>query len=129
MNVRPLKGVRAVRDAFAGPLRVRSGPVAAVGSPGPASPTVSYVVVVPKHRMPRAVDRNRVKRLLRESLRIAALAHHDLQPTSNLATIVVRWQREHARDLRLHSVASHVQVVVDRLLAVTTPSDALGNVE
>ncbi len=129
MNVRPLKGVRAVREAFAGPLRVRSGPVAAVGSRGPASSTVSYVVVVAKHRMPRAVDRNRVKRLLRESLRMAARSHQALRPTSNLSTIVVRWQSAHARGLELSVVANHVQVVIDRLLAVAAPTDAAGGGE
>lgn len=114
MMVRPLKGVRAVREAFAGPLRVRSGPIAAAGVQGECSDALAYVVVVAKHRVRRAVDRNRIKRLMREALRrVAARYHSDGVP---LAAIVLRWQGSVDRRLTLWAILNHVQSVFDALV-------------
>jgi ribonuclease P protein component len=119
MIVRPLKGVRAVRQAFAGPLRVRSGPIAGIGSAANSAHVLSFVVVVGKHRVRRAVDRNRIKRLIREALRAAANTATASGKDNSLATLIVRWQGGSQRTLSFGEVAGHVQGVFDNLLTAS----------
>jgi len=122
MKIRPVKGVRAVREAFAGPLRVRSGPIAATAVVASGSPNMQYVVTVARARMRRAVDRNRIKRILREALRMAAKEQADNIRLVGLQTIVLFWRGDISpRTVGLSDAMPHVKRVV-RQLCTPPPS-------
>lgn len=123
MVCRPLKGAHAFDYVMRSGRRVTSGPLLLSAVPhteqtGPASRAMLRVgVTIGKRVAPRAVDRNRVKRLLRHAVRAFARSSQ-LNGLDHLDAIVVIWrQRPEAPGLlRLADVQHHVDVALTKVL-------------
>lgn len=116
MVVRPLKGFGAFESAVRTGRRVTVGPLSlTVGRSthggGLAGDTVWYGVSVPKRVAKSAVVRNRIKRLLRESLRRVLTDHEEQCRVAGITTIVTIWREapESATLIGLHDVLPVVE--------------------
>lgn len=69
--------------------REPTGRVQVIAMEGDESQVLHYVVVVSRAVCPKAVGRNRIRRLLRESLRIIAQQHPEL--LAPYRTLALRW--------------------------------------
>lgn len=123
MDVRPLKGNDAVAAALRSPLRLSSGPLAVTVTTAEApTATLRYVVSSSKRVVRRAVIRNRIKRLLRESLRKVARIHGELYAQAGLSTIVAIWRTAPSANvrIRLADVEPHVLTVLQQAATRST---------
>ena len=75
--MKPIKGNKKIEALFGSGKRCASSLFNCIFELGEAS-EVGYVVSVPKKNFPRAVDRNKVKRLVREVLRKNADLFNDI---------------------------------------------------
>ena len=75
--MKPIKGNKKIEALFGSGKRCSSSLFHCIFELGEAS-EVGYVVSVPKKNFPRAVDRNKVKRLVREVLRKNAGLFNDI---------------------------------------------------
>lgn len=116
MHISPAKGTRAVREVFAGPLRITSGPLAATVALAECPVvTMSVVVTVGKSRVRRAVDRNRIKRVLRHALRRQSADRHP-ERRPYVAGMVLVWRSIMPKaGIRMADVQRHVQRLFDRI--------------
>ncbi|MCU0330150.1 MAG: ribonuclease P protein component [Candidatus Kapabacteria bacterium] len=116
MQIRPAKGTRAVREVFAGPLRITSGPLAAtVALANRPAETMLVVVTVGKARVRRAVDRNRIKRVLRHALRSHSVTRPaDCSPYVTGMVLVWRSTMPEA-GIRMADVRRHMKRLFDKI--------------
>jgi ribonuclease P protein component len=87
----PLRGRTKREQLFRMGRRWRepTGRVQVIAEEGDESQVLHYVVVVSRAVCPKAVGRNRIRRLLRESLRIIAQQHPEL--LAPYRTLALRW--------------------------------------
>jgi ribonuclease P protein component len=116
MHIRPAKGTRAVREVFAGPLRITSGPLAAtITLAEEPVPAISVVITVGKARVRKAVDRNRIKRVMRHVVR-DIFGTRPPEKVPYLAAMVVVWRSVLPETgIRTSDVRRHMQRLVERL--------------
>lgn len=122
MDCRPLKGFGAFEDTLRSGRRVTSGPLslsAATPAEGAASnDDLLFGVAISKRIARRAVQRNRVKRLLRESVRRHVGPRADEIRAAGFSRLVFRWRQAPSSPMLLHlrDVEPFVQEAVGRLL-------------
>ncbi len=104
----PLRGRSAIEELFRMGKRWRdqSGRLQVIALPRAESPLLRYVVIVARAICPRAVGRNRIRRLLRESLR--TITNDQPELLAPYGAIALRWlaaapvrecKRLHLRDV------------------------------
>jgi ribonuclease P protein component len=131
MIARPVKGHRTFSDAFLKGQRVKAGPLTlsvrcvALGEhPHPGE--IRYGVTVARGRARSAVIRNRIKRLLRESIRRAVRTHAAAFARCGVETVIAVWgtaPRSPGR-ITLHDVQPHLDHLLAKVLtACSDPSD------
>lgn len=108
MVLRPLKGYRSFEEVLRSGRRVTSGPLLLAALPNEASSEVTFVGVgVPKRVAPKAVVRNRIKRLMRASVRACMLESGTLQ-TGLRVVLLWRSAPTHPAEIDLADVQRYV---------------------
>lgn len=108
MVLRPLKGYRSFEEVLRSGRRVTSGPLLLAALPNAESTSETFVGVgVPKRVAPKAVVRNRIKRLMRVSVRACVVETATLQPGLRL---VLLWRSApgHPAEICLADVQRYV---------------------
>lgn len=129
MDCRPLKGFGAFEETLRSGRRVTSGPLsltaALVRDPQAPFDAIRYGVGIPKRIAPRAVSRNRVKRLLRESVRRHVCSRADEIGSSGYDRLVFLWRQAPASPmlLRLSDVEPHVERAIAKLMSTKPRSE------
>ncbi len=99
--------------------REPTGRVQVIAEGGDESQILLYIIVVPRAVCPKAVGRNRIRRLLRESLRTIAQQQPEL--LAPYRTLALRWlstaQGSEWKRLPLHDVLSVVTSALQQQLA------------
>lgn len=105
--------MRSGRRVTSGPLLLSATPRA---SDAPAQP-LSVGVTIGRRVAPRAVDRNRVKRLLRQAMR-SYLIENDTGRLHGVEAVVLIWRQRPAAPglLRLIEVRYHVDMALTKVL-------------
>lgn len=98
-----------------GPLSLTAAPTAEAQA---AHEHIQYGVGIPKRVAPLAVARNRVKRLLRESVRRHVCRRADELSAHGYGRLVFLWRQAPAAPmlLRLRDVESHVERALEKLM-------------
>lgn len=79
-------------------------------------PPVQVLIVAPKRRLRHAVDRNRVKRLMRESYRTQKQRLYDTLKSRN-QKLTISLSYSHTDIYEYHSIEKKVEKVIDKLIA------------
>ncbi|GBD06011.1 Ribonuclease P protein component [bacterium HR20] len=117
----PLRGHAATEELVRRGKRWRdpSGRVQVIALPRAESPLLCYIVIVSRAICPRAVGRNRIRRLLRESLRKIANDHPEL--VAPYSAIALRWLAaapvRECKRLRLGDVLPAVRAALQKPLS------------
>jgi ribonuclease P protein component len=109
MVLRPLKGYRSFEEVLRSGRRVTSGPLLLAAMPNDGSSDVTFVGVgVPKRVAPKAVVRNRIKRLMRVSIRACLLESSTLHAG---VRVVLLWRSapKHPSEIALADVQHYVR--------------------
>lgn len=116
MKIKPLKGHEAFATVFHRGERFVSGPIRCVLRRKVSADSMGLAVgvAVAKKRVPRAVDRNRIKRLLREASRHVLRTIEDEVMDSGITEMVFIWQRSSsmASMISLRDVEPHVRSIL-----------------
>ncbi len=122
ISCRPLKGFGAFEEILRSGRRVTSGPLSLTAeSKQPSIDSAAPILVgvtIAKRIAPRAVMRNRVKRLLRESARQqVSVRTHELHELG-IGRLIFIWRQAPSSPmkLRLADVAPHMTEALDKLL-------------
>ena len=123
MVVRPLKGQDAFNNVMRSGRRTTSGPLSlSAMSNRELIPihVLSFGVTIGKKTAKRAVMRNRVKRLLRESIRQVIPSRSLQLSTAGIHTVVLVWRSAPTAPklLRLIDVKPHVEAALDHVISV-----------
>jgi ribonuclease P protein component len=120
--LRPLKGKLAIADLFNNGRRIHSdSSMAFVKLRNSVTPDetviVSYVVSISKRTAKKAIIRNRIKRLLRESLRLSAMEPALVDKISRLESIILLWRKapEHHKLIHLKDILPIVQRMLNSI--------------
>jgi ribonuclease P protein component len=99
-----LKLRNRISELFAQGKRFQQGPISVLWmvSPWPLERGVQVMVGAPKRRFKHAVDRNRIKRLLRESYRLERADHFKSSPPLLLAFLYQGDDRVALNELQRH---------------------------
>ena len=122
MLCRPLKGFGAFEDTLRSGRRVTSGPLSltavTVAEPEEQPVSVLVGVTIAKRIAPRAVVRNRVKRLLRESVRRQIALRGDQLRARRISRIIFNWRQAPSSAMKLHlnDVEPYISDAFDKLL-------------
>ena len=123
MVVRPLKGQDAFNNVMRSGRRTTSGPLSLSAMSNRDHIPVgilSFGVTIGKKTAKRAVMRNRVKRLLRESIRQIIPTRSLLLSNAGIHTLVLVWRSAPSASklLRLTDVKPHVEAALDHVISV-----------
>ncbi|MCX6139586.1 MAG: ribonuclease P protein component [Candidatus Kapabacteria bacterium] len=123
MVVRPLKGQDAFNIVMRSGRRSTSGPLsltAAFNVDSLPKESISVGVTIGKRTAKRAVIRNRVKRLLRESVRQIVPSRAVALSSAGIHSVVLVWRSapEAPKLLRLSDVQPHVESALDHVISV-----------
>ncbi|HBB25577.1 MAG TPA: hypothetical protein DCZ59_04865 [Bacteroidetes bacterium] len=122
MDCRPLKGFGAFEETLRSGRRVTSGPLSLTAAPmsdAHAAPEqIQYGVGIPKRVARLSVARNRVKRLLRESVRRHVCRRADELSAHGFVRLVFLWRQAPTAPmlLRLRDVEPHVERALEKLM-------------
>jgi ribonuclease P protein component len=122
MDCRPLKGFGAFEETLRSGRRVTSGPLslsaAAMADGALHDEDLFFGVAISKRIAPRAVQRNRVKRLLRESVRRHVGPRAEEIRAAGFSRLIFRWRQAPSSPMLLHlrDIEPHVEDAVVRLL-------------
>lgn len=87
--------------------------------PSPTAVPVQVLLSVPKKRLRHAVDRNRVKRQLREAYRCHKPQLHAAVPPGHTLLLALVWQSDHIHPTA--AVAPRVEQLLRRIAATVKP--------
>lgn len=122
ISCRPLKGFGAFEEILRSGRRITSGPLSLTAELKPVAldpgMPVLVGVTIAKRIAPRAVLRNRVKRLLRESARQHVSARTNELHERGIGRLIFIWRQApaSAMQLRLDEVEAHMIETLDKLL-------------
>lgn len=121
--VRPLKGLNAFSDVLRSGRKTTSGPLlltAVSSAEANTRNTLFCGVTIGRRTAKRAVVRNRVKRLLRESIRQILPVRSGVISELGIHTLVLVWRSapEAPGLLRLSDVRAHVAIALDHAITV-----------
>ncbi|MBU3678523.1 MAG: ribonuclease P protein component [Candidatus Kapabacteria bacterium] len=122
MFCRPLKGFGAFEETLRSGRRVTAGPLSltAVTMAGSDEESASVMVgvTIAKRIAPRAVVRNRVKRLLREGVRRQVAERGDQLQARRISRLILNWRQAPTSVMRLHlaDVETYIADAFDKLL-------------
>ncbi|MDC1068088.1 ribonuclease P protein component [Candidatus Kapabacteria bacterium] len=111
-TIKPLKGYNAFQDAF-NLGKTKNSAKATITLVFGDSDSISLGVGISKKRAKKAVVRNRVKRLLRESIR---KLNSEFSLPKNIKTITVFWKiaPKHPMEIRLNEVLSELRLLISK---------------
>lgn len=128
ITIKPIKGVKAFSDAIKNSKRFRSEKAIAYVCFYHNSDLTSdckeqnstfilnYGIILSKKIIKKAVVRNRIKRLIRESLRI--IARENGEQLTNVKSIILSWNRNpmHPKLIKLDEVLSEIRDLINKIL-------------
>lgn len=122
MFCRPLKGFGAFEDTLRSGRRLTFGPLSLTAvtlAESEVEPDTVFVgVTIAKRIAPRAVVRNRVKRLLRESVRRHIAQRGDQLQARRISHMIFNWRQAPSSAMKLHlaDVEPYISDAFDKLL-------------
>ncbi|MFM8771400.1 MAG: ribonuclease P protein component [Candidatus Kapaibacterium sp.] len=122
MFCRPLKGFGAFEDTLRSGRRLTAGPLSLTAvtleESAEEPTTVRVGVTIAKRIAPRAVVRNRIKRLLRESVRRQVAERGDQLQARRISCIIFNWRQAPSSAMKLHlaDVEPYISEAFDELL-------------
>lgn len=122
ISCRPLKGFGAFEEILRSGRRITSGPLSLTAELNPGAmetgKPVFVGVTIAKRIAPRAVMRNRVKRLLRESARHHVSSRSHALHECGIGRMIFIWRQAppSPMQLRLADVEMHMAEALDKLL-------------
>ncbi len=123
INIEPIKGYRNFSEAFKYGKKFSSGPCLASISFAESDKNLLYGVSVGRRTSKKAVIRNKIKRLLRESLRIWLLEKTE----TSLKTVILSWREapQHPALIKLDEVKPKVDQILNNAVDYYTKTPAV----
>ncbi len=129
IKIKPIKGVKAFTNAIKNSRKFRSEKATAyvcfnenINFNGNYDGVkdiffLSYGIILSKKLLKKAVVRNRIKRLIRESLRIITIEYNE--QLKIIKTLVLSWNRNpmHPKLINLDEVKTEMRILINKILA------------